>query len=411
VARDDTDPRPGSSTAAVHGGRLPDRPWPAGLTTPVFQSTTYELDAAAYEDIARTGGTETWWYTRLGNPTVDAVAAKVAALEGAEAAQAFASGMAAITTTVMTVVPPGGRIVAARELYGEVYTLLSKVVPASGRSVSFVAMTDLDGWRRELPGAHAAYVETLSNPMLRVPDLPALAQLAHEAGATAIIDSTFATPVNVRPLEHGFDLVMHSATKYLGGHSDLMAGVVAGSQAQIADMTETAKTFGGCLDPAAAATLDRSLKTLVLRMERHNDNALALARWLESLDEVEAVSYPLLDSHPDAGLARRLLAGGSGIVTFRPVGGDARAGALMDELRLITQATSLGGVESLVSAPFNTSHRQLSAEERASIGILPGTLRLSVGVEDVADLIDDLDRALRITASAEAAIPGRGGSR
>jgi cystathionine beta-lyase/cystathionine gamma-synthase len=325
------------------------------------------------------------------------------------AAQAFASGMAAITATVMTVVPPGGRMVAARELYGEAYTLLADVVPASGRSVSFVAMNDLEGWRRELAGADAAYVETLSNPMLRVADLPTIARLAHQAGAAAIVDSTFATPVNVRPLEHGFDLVVHSATKYLGGHSDLMAGVVAGSAARIADITATAKTFGGCLDPAAAATLDRSLKTLALRMQRHNDNAVAIARWLESLDEVEAVSYPLLDSHPDVGLARALLAGGSGIVTFRAQGGDARAGGLMDSLRLITQATSLGGVESLISAPYNTSHRQLSADERAAIGILPGTLRLSVGVEDVADLIDDLDRAL--TASAAAATPGSRGSR
>jgi cystathionine beta-lyase/cystathionine gamma-synthase len=379
------------------------------LSTPVFQSTTYELDAAAYEDIARTGGTETWWYTRLGNPTVDAVAAKVAALEGAEAGQAFASGMAAITTALMTAVPPGGRIVAARELYGEAYTLLADVVPASGRTVDFVAMTDLEGWRRQLPGADAAYVETLSNPMLRVADLPAIARLAQEAGATAIVDSTFATPVNVRPVEHGFDLVVHSATKYLGGHSDLMAGVVLGSAEQIASIVAMAKTFGGCLDPAVAAKRDRSLKTLALRVERHNENALAIARWLESLDEVDAVSYPMLDSHPDAALARGLLAGGSGIVTFRAHGGDARAGALMNGLRLITQATSLGGVESLISAPYNTSHRQLSADERAAIGILPGTLRLSVGVEDVADLIDDLERAL--TASAAAATPGARGSR
>jgi cystathionine beta-lyase/cystathionine gamma-synthase len=379
------------------------------MTTPVFQSSTYELDGAAYEDIARTGGTETWWYSRLGNPTVDAVAAKVAALEGAGAAQAFASGMAAITATVMTTTPPGGRIVAARELYGEAFTLLDQVLPASGRSVTFVAMSDIAAWRRELPGADVAYVETLSNPMLRVADLPTIAGLARDAGATAIVDSTFASPVNVRPLEHGFDLVVHSATKYLGGHSDLMAGVVAGSRPLIARITAMAKTFGGCLDPLAAATLDRSLKTLVLRMERHNDNALAIARWLRAHDQIEAVSYPLLDDHPDAAMARTLLAGGSGIVTFQARGGDARAGALMDNLTLIAQATSLGGVESLISAPYNTSHRQLSADQRSAIGILPGTLRLSVGVEDVADLIDDLDRAL--TASAPAVSADRAGYR
>jgi cystathionine beta-lyase/cystathionine gamma-synthase len=367
--------------------------------TPVFQSSTFELDDAAYEDIARTGGTETWWYTRLGNPTVDAAAAKLAALEGAEAALALASGMAAITATVMTVLEPGQRIVAARELYGETFALFDGVLPATGRSVTFVAIDDLESWRREVPGAAVVYVETLSNPMLRIANLPAIAALAREAGATTVIDSTFASPVNVRPLEHGFDLVVHSATKYLNGHSDLVAGVVAGSRARIAAIRTIAKTFGGNLDPAAAAKLDRSLKTLVLRMERHNDNALAIARWLQGNDEIEAVAYPLLDSHPDAGLARQLLRGGSGIVTLRVRGGDARAAAVMDSLRLIAQATSLGGVESLISSPYNTSHRQLDPEQLAAIGILPGTLRLAVGIEDVGDLIDDLDRALAATAA------------
>jgi cystathionine beta-lyase/cystathionine gamma-synthase len=365
----------------------------------VFQSSTFELDDAAYADIARTGGTETWWYTRLGNPTVDAVAAKVAALEGAESGLVFASGMAAITSTVMTVLEPGGRIVAARELYGETFALFDGVLPAAGRSVSFVAIDDLDGWRRGLPGADVVYVEALSNPMLRVANLPAIAALARAAGATSVIDSTFASPVNVRPLEHGFDLVVHSATKYLNGHSDLVAGVVVGSHERIAAIRTVAKTFGGCLDPAAAAKLDRSLKTLVLRIERHNDNALAIARWLQSNDEIEAVAYPLLDSHPDVGLATQLLRGGSGIVTLRVRGGDARAAAVMDALQLIAQATSLGGVESLISAPHNTSHRQLDAEQLAAIGILPGTLRLSVGVEDVGDLIADLERALAVTAA------------
>jgi cystathionine beta-lyase/cystathionine gamma-synthase len=224
----------------------------------------------------------------------------------------------------------------------------------------------------------------------------------------AIVDSTFATPVNVRPLEHGFDLVLHSATKYLGGHSDLTAGVVTGARERIAEITAVAKTFGGVLDPLAAASLNRSLKTLVLRVQRHNENALAIARWLEGAEEVETVSYPLLDGHPDAPLARTLLEGGSGIVTFSPRGGDARAGALMDSLGLIAQATSLGGVESLISAPYNTSHRQLSAAEREAIGIRPGTLRLSVGIEDLEDLIADLAQAL--TASAPAAARALHGS-
>jgi cystathionine beta-lyase/cystathionine gamma-synthase len=398
--RDRPQGKPGSSTAAIHGGAEQARPWPRGLSTPIFQSSTYELDEEIYEDIARTGGAESWWYSRLSNPTVDAVAAKVAALEGAQAGLAFASGMAAITSTILTVTPPGGRIVAARQLYGETYTLFGETVPDAGRTVTFVDIDDLAGWRRELPGAAVAYVETLSNPTLRVADLPAIARLASAAGATAVVDSTFASPVNVRPIEHGFELVLHSATKYLNGHSDLTAGVVVGSHARIAEIRAIAKTFGGCLAPAAAATLDRSLKTLVIRMERHNENALAVARWLERHAEVEAVFYPMLDSHPDAALAATLLRGGSGIVSVRVRGGDERAGALMYALRLIRQATSLGGVESLISAPYNTSHRQLGVDERAAIGILPGTLRLSVGIEDVADLIGDLDQALAATAAA-----------
>ena len=402
MARDKTsrtDLTPGSSTAAVHGGGVPDRPWPRGLVTPVFQSSAYELDDAAYADIAVTGGTETWWYTRLGNPTVDAVAAKVAVLEGAQAGLAFASGMAAISCTILSMVPPGGRIVAARELYGETWALLADTLPAAGREVSLVSVSDLDGWRRELAGADVAYVETLSNPMLRLADLPALGRLAREAGATSVVDSTFATPVNVQPISHGFDLVVHSATKYLNGHADLVAGVVVGDGERIARIRALAKTLGGCLDPAAAAKLDRSLKTLVVRMERHNENASVLARWLEAHDEIEAVVYPGLESHPDHELAAGMLAGGSGVLTLRTLGGDERAGAMMNELALISQATSLGGVESLISAPYNTSHRQLDRDQLADLGILPGTLRLAVGIEDVGDLIADLDQALARTAA------------
>jgi cystathionine beta-lyase/cystathionine gamma-synthase len=372
------------------------------MDAPIFQSTTFQLDDEVYADIARTGGTDTWWYSRLANPTVDAVAAKFAALEGAPAALAFSSGMAAITATIFSQVAPGGRIVAARELYGETFTLLGGFLPDSGRTVRFVAIDDLDGWERELPGAQAAYVETISNPMLRVADLPAIAALARRSGATAIVDSTFASPINVRPLEHGFDLVVHSATKYLNGHSDLTAGAVAGAPDKIAEVRALAKTFGGTLDPSAAAKLARSLKTLELRMARHNDNALAIANWLSSHAEIESVAYPMLHTHPDFAIATVLLRGGSGIVTFRPTGGDQRAAGLMNGLALIAQATSLGGVESLISAPFNTSHRQLSADQRAQLGILPGTLRLSVGIEDVGDLIADLELALTRTAAIAA---------
>jgi cystathionine beta-lyase/cystathionine gamma-synthase len=387
--------RPGSSTAAVHGGVSPQRPWPRGLAAPIFRSSTFQLDAAAYADISRTGGEETWWYTRLANPTVDATAARIAALEGAQDAVLFASGMAAISTTLLALSAPGSRIVAARELYGDTFTLLRDMLPGAARSVSFVAIDDQDGWERELAaGADMLYVEALSNPMLRVANLPALARRGHDAGAITVVDGTFASPVNCRPVEYGFDVVVHSATKYLNGHSDLVAGAVAGSPELVSRLRPVAATLGGCLDPAAAAQLDRGLKTLALRMERHNRSALDIARWLEGHAEVEAVSYPLLPSHPDHDLAQRLLDGGSGIVTLRVGGGDARAARMMDALTLIFQAASLGGVESLISAPRNTSHLGLGSAELAAAGILPGTLRLSVGIEDEEDLIADLDRAL-----------------
>jgi cystathionine beta-lyase/cystathionine gamma-synthase len=391
--------RPGSSTAAVHGGGAPARPWPRGLSTPVFRSSTFELDSAAYDDIVRTGGARTWWYTRLGNPTIDAAAARVAALEGAQDALLFSSGMAAITTALLTLCPPGGHIVAARELYGDAFTLLRDTLAGAGRRVGFVAIADAAAWDRELAaGADVLYVETLSNPMLRVADLPALARRAHAAGALAIVDGTFASPVNCRPLEHGFDLVVHSATKYLNGHSDLVAGAVAGSRELVSSLRAHAATLGGCLDPSAAAQLERGIKTLALRIERQNRSALEIARRLERHEQVEGVSYPLLDSHPDHALARRLLDGGSGLVTFRVRGGDERAARLMDALALVCQATSLGGVESLISAPHNTSHLGLGADELAATGILPGTLRLSVGIEDEEDLVADLDRALALSA-------------
>lgn len=391
--------RPGSSTAAVHGGAGPPRAWPRGTSTPVFQSSTFELDQEAYEDIVATGGERTWWYTRLSNPTVDAVASRIAALEGAEDAVLFGSGMAAITTAILALTPPGGRVVSSRELYGDVFDLLRQTIAEAGRTVTFVALDDLDAWSAELAGADVMYLETLSNPMLRLADLPALAALAREAGAVAIVDSTFASPINVRPLEHGFDVVVHSATKYLNGHSDLVAGAVLGDRDKVGPVRQLAVRLGGCLDPSAASRLEKSLKTLALRVERQNENAAHLARWLESHDEVEAVSYPMLDSHPDAQLARRLLSGGGGMVTFRVRGGDARSAGVMDSLHLARQATSLGGVETLISAPYNTSHLGLSPEEREAIGILPGTLRLSVGIEDVADLVDDFSQALAQTCA------------
>lgn len=387
--------RPRPSTRAVHAGIDGAPVAPPGMTTPIFQSSTFELSRSAYDDIKSTGGANILWFSRLGNPTLDAAAAAVAALECAEGALLFSSGMAAIATTLEALVPAGGRIVAASALYGDTYAVLDDHASERGCDVEFVALHDLGAWARALAGgADVAYVESLSNPMLRVADLPAIASRTHSAGAQLVVDSTFATPINLRPLEHGGDVVLHSATKYLNGHSDLIAGAVAGRKSLLESVRRRAIRIGGCLDPHAAFLLARGLRTLALRVERHNANGLAVAQRLEPHSEIEAVHYPLLASHPDSALAGRLLDGGSGIVTIRVRGGDERALCLLDELRLIRQATSLGGLESLASAPFNTSHVALSASDRERLGILPGTIRLSVGLEDAEDLIADLEHAL-----------------
>jgi cystathionine beta-lyase/cystathionine gamma-synthase len=388
----------GPSTRAVHAGSAVPGPAPRGAAPPIYQSALFELDAPAYEDIRATGGESTWWYTRLGNPTVAAAAEKLAALEEAPAVLLVSSGMAAISIALETLAPPGAAIAAAGDLYGDTLTALREL-ETTGRELRLVGVDDLDGWRRAVRGARVLYVEALSNPMLRVADLPALARLAHEAGAVAVVDATFASPLNVRPLGHGFDLVLHSATKYLNGHSDVVAGALAGTTELVAALRRRAGVAGCTLDPHAAFLLARGLRTLALRMERHNRNGLALARRLAEHAEVEAVSYPLVESHPDHALARSLLAGGSGLVTLRLRGGDERGRAFLDALGVVRQAGSLGGVESLACMPVDTSHLALGAEERERLGILPGTVRLSLGIEDTEDLAADIEQALAASAA------------
>jgi cystathionine beta-lyase/cystathionine gamma-synthase len=391
--------RPTADTLLVSGGEPPAGGWPRGMSTPVFASATYDLDATAYADIEATGGDDTWWYTRLRNPSVEAVADKLARLEGADGAILFASGIAAIATTLFALAPPGARIVASRDLYGDVFTLLARELTRQGRDVVFVAVDDHAGWVRELErGATLLYVETLSNPMLRLADLPSLGELARAHGAVAVADATFTPPTELRVLDHQFDVVLHSATKYLNGHSDLIAGVMAGRSAALQEVSAQASVLGGCLNPFAAWLLERGLKTLAIRIERQRASALAIAQALAEHDEVAAVIHPSLPDHPDHELARRLLPDGPALLSLRVKGGDARALRLLDQLSIIRQATSLGGVESLASAPFNTSHLGLTAEQRSQAGIEPGTIRLSVGLEGPTDLIDDLERALRATA-------------
>jgi cystathionine beta-lyase/cystathionine gamma-synthase len=302
--------------------------------------------------------------------------------------------MAAMHAALMSVLTAGSRVVAHRELYGSAWDLLHNFLSKLSIRTDFVDLDDPEARARALGSGDVAvvYCESISNPTMRVSDLPSIAQSARAAGALLVVDATFATPVLQRPLELGADLVVHSATKYLAGHS--VGGVVCGSAARLRPVHRWLQLAGGCMDPHAAFLLDRGLKTLPLRMRAHCENAAKLAAWLEGQRAVERVLYPGLASHPSFGKTSQLLAAPGGMLSFAMRGGDEAALRFVRSLELALEASSLGGVETLVSLPFNTSHARLSAEERSASGILPGLVRVSVGIEDVADLVDDFARAL-----------------
>lgn len=374
----------GLSTRSVHAGEA-ERADGAPVVSPIVNSATF-YNAPVPEGEVR--------YTRYGtNPTHLAVASKAAALEGAEAALVVASGMAAMAVTLLSIVGAGDRVVAARALYGQTAKLLTDELARLGVDVAFAGGED--EWAAALErGADAIVVEAISNPTLRVADLPGMARIAAAAGAALVVDSTFATPVNLRPLEHGADVVVHSATKYLGGHSDVIAGVIAGDASLIATARKRLKNFGPSLDPHAAWLLERGMKTLAVRVERQNRNALGLARRLAGHPAVERVVHPGLDTHPDHDRARELLDGYGGMLGLVVRGGDDAAVRVMRRFELVAVAPSLGGVETLASMPRYTSHAALDREERHAAGIDDGFIRISVGIEDLPDLVADLDRAL-----------------
>ncbi|QUQ67243.1 cystathionine gamma-synthase [Kutzneria sp. CA-103260] len=362
------------------------------VVPPIYQSATFYLDDLAYKDIQE-GGLREHWYSRFANPTVDAAAAEIAALEGAEAGLMTSSGMAAIATTLLTLLP--GRVVAARQVYGDTRDLLVRDLPALGFDVTMVDATDLDAWAEAIAGAPTAivYAETLSNPQLDLTDLAALAQLTHAAGAKLVVDNTFATPYTVNPLRHGADVVVHSATKFLSGHSDVIAGVVLGDADTVTEVQKRMITFGGCLDPHAAFLVWRGIQTFDLRLERSCATASQLAARLAAHPEVVAVRYP------GGEIADRIMRPGrrGAMVAFTARGGDSRALAVMRRLTVASEATSLGGVETLVSTPFNSSHFSLGPAERAAARIDDGMIRLSCGIEDAEALIADVEQALADT--------------
>jgi cystathionine beta-lyase/cystathionine gamma-synthase len=382
-----TERRP--ATAAVQAGRpvrLPGEP----VVTPVHREVIYEFGSAAEFAAVMEDSRRGYLYSRIRNPNTDELAAAVAELEGAEDAHCFASGMAAITAALDLLAPAGARVVAARQLYGQTYALLR----ARG-DATLVDVTDVDGFERALDGAALLYLESVANPHLAVPDLPRLAALAHAAGARVLVDNTIPTPLGCTPLAHGADLVVHSATKFLNGHADALAGIVAGPAELVQPIAVRALDTGATLAPDVAWLVRRGLKTLHLRVERCAANAAALAEFLAGHEAVAAVRYPGLASDPFHAVAGRVLHGFGGLVTFEVHGGREAGERVMDRCGVALRATSLGGVETTISHPASTSHRQLSAEELAAAGISEGFLRLSVGVEDIEDLVADFAQALR----------------
>ena len=375
-------------TKLVHAGE----PLPrilGAVEMPIFQSATFEYGGeASYHDVR---------YLRTNNtPSQLALQAKIAALENAPAALVTASGMAAISTTLLTVLSAGDRLLAQSCLYGGTHDLMNRDFATLGLAVDFIDADRRESWQAQLrPTTRAIYVEAMTNPLLQVADLEAVVEFARAHGLISIIDNTFASPVNFRPIEAGFDLSIHSATKYLNGHADIVAGVVSGGAELIERIRHKANHLGGSLDPHAAFLLSRGLKTLALRVRYQNESTLRIARFLEGHRAVECVHYAGLESHPRHARARSLFAGFGGVLSFELKGPASRADEFAARVRLPIVAPSLGGVHTLLTRPATTSHAGLAPEERARLGIGDGLLRLSVGIESTEDLLEDLERALR----------------
>lgn len=334
-------------------------------------------------------------YSRYGNPSQWAVQEKIATLENAESALVFSSGMAAIAATLFGLLDKGGHVVASNELYGGTYNLLLHEMPNCGMSATLVDPKDLSAVEAAIkPETQVLYFEALTNPLLKLADLPAIAKIALKYNLRLVVDATFVTPLGMNCLEMGADVVLHSCSKYLNGHSDLIAGAAAGSRKLMDMIWNKLLHFGGSLDPHACFLLERGMKTLAIRMKAHETSALKLARWLEKQDEIIRVFHIRLPSHPDFKLGNKLLKNGTGMISFEIKGGDEAALKLLRQLKLAKEATSLGGVETLISLPYNTSQAGYTSNQRTSLGINPGCIRLSVGIEDPEDLIADFAQAI-----------------
>jgi cystathionine gamma-synthase len=389
-----SDPAQGLSTRAVWGGEDPDAPH--GVTVPpVFLGVTFGYDDLDAWQAAGTGAGPGHIYSRNTNPTVEAFEAKMRALEGSEAATSFATGMAAISNTLWTLLAPGRRVVSIRDTYGGTNRIFIDHLPRFGVDVELCDTSDHEAIEREVAhGCDVLYLETPTNPTLKVLDIARLAAAARAVGATTVVDNTFATPVNQRPLELGADLVVYSATKYLGGHSDAMGGIVCGDRDRVRSIFQYREINGASLDAMSAYLLTRGLRTLEVRVLRQNENALRIARFLADHPRIEAVHYPGLESHPHHDVARRQMTGFGGVLSFSLGGGLERVRTLLGALRLAHRAASLGSVGTLIGPPSVTSHVELTPEERAEAGIPESLVRYAVGIENADDLIADLRQAL-----------------
>jgi cystathionine beta-lyase/cystathionine gamma-synthase len=384
-------------TEAVRGGKsLAKKNGP--LAPPIYQTSTFEVTDMQQQ--VRATPTDSF-YTRYGNPTHTVAENAIAELEGTEAALVFSSGMAAITTSILSLVKAGDHIVAQRDIYGGVTKFFSEWLPKLGIETTFVDTNDMEQHERAIrPDTRLLHIESPTNPTVRVVDLGRIAALARKHGLITTIDSTFATPINCRPAEWGIDVVLHSGTKYFGGHSDLVCGIAAGRRDLIEQIHDTRTTLGCCLDPHAAFLLLRGIKTLAVRIERQNQSALEIAEFLSRHPQVTRVHYPLLEAHPDFAVATRQMAGAGGVLSFEVQGSGADACRVAEALNLFTLAPSLGGVDSLVTIPVLTSHAMIACELREKMGVTEQMIRLSVGIEHVEDLIADLDEGLTVLTRA-----------
>lgn len=367
----------------------------SAVAPPIFQTATFRGDSA--QDFADRASRPRHpeFYTRYGNPTLSQVESVLAALEGSEAALVTGSGMAAVSATVLALVSQGDHVVAQKNHYGGTLNLLNSFLPRFGVKVTQVDQTDTAAFEEAVrPNTKLILIETPSNPLMTLTDIGAIAKLARSRGITTLIDNTFATPINQRPLDLGIDLSFHSATKYFGGHSDLIAGAVMGSSEWITKIWNSHVILGAALGPFDAWLMLRGLRTLSLRVRQHNENAMALAEFLKSHKAVKVVHYPGLKSHPQHDLARKQMSGFGGMLTFEVNGGYEAADRFLSRIHLASRAASLGGIETLAVHPASNFLHYMTLEQAAKIGIAPGLLRISVGLEGKEDLIADFDQAL-----------------